>query len=525
MGDADESYLRVLQILGRVPIGTSMLVRPLPMSAATDSATDATRHPWAGRWGTTHTVMQGRIEVDDPQFQGIYLSAFPENGNEGALTPGRYLTTALQGGASLRLGRLTVSLRPMAAWVQNGDFELAPVKVSGQPKYAYPWRRIDEPQRFGPDPFWQFDWGQSEMRLDLGPASVSYGTTNMWWGPGTQNAILMSNNAAGFPHATLETSHPLDIGIGRLEALWMFGRLQGTQWFDSTVADNGRYITGAALAYTPTVKALRGLSVGVGRVFYAEVPPEGLGAGEYLLIFQTPLKAAFATGDNHTGDDTRDQMISLFGRWVFPESGFEVYGEWARNDNAWGFREYFLTAGNTAAFTLGLQKATPLSGGDVLVLSAEATRLDNPNDSRAWPNPPYYEHGFVPRGYTNKGQIIGAAVGTGGTAQFVGAELYAPWGGASLYARRQLFDLDAWLQTKQAGVPTSDVIDGALSLGGTYTWFRGSWDLQASLEHTLEFDRYRRYLNDVENVRLSLGARLRLGLMHRLAGAPPALRR
>jgi hypothetical protein len=329
----------------------------------------------------------------------------------------------------------------------------------------------------------------------------------------------MSNNAAGFPHGTIETSHPLDIGIGHVEALWMFGRLQGTKWFDSTVADNGRYITGAALTYSPSATPLKGLSLGAARVFYAEVPPGGVGRDEYLLVFQTPLKAAFATGDNHTGDDTRDQMISLFGRWVLPASGFEAYAEWARNDNAWGIREYFLTAGNSAALTVGLQKATPLSGGKVLVLSAEATQLDNPNDPRAWATPSYYDHYLIPRGYTNKGQIIGAAVGTGGTAQFLGAQLYAPWGGASLYVRRQLFDLDAWLHKKQGGV-TSDAIDGAFSLGGTYTWFRGNWDIEASAEHSWELNRYFAYTNDQENTRLSIGARLRLGLLQSLTGSP-----
>ncbi|MFA6045678.1 MAG: capsule assembly Wzi family protein [Phycisphaerales bacterium] len=511
VGDGDEAYLRVLQLLGRAPDSSSLLIRPLALRSPGTAAADTARDPWSRRWGVTRTAMGGRLHVHDPEILGIFHSGFPDSRNEGALTPGRYLTTALRGGVSLREGPLTVSWRPMAAWVQNGDFPLAPVQVDGQPEFAYPWRRMDAPQRFGPNAFWQLDWGQTEVRLDLGPVSTSFGTTNMWWGPGIRNAILMSNNAAGFPHATIESSRPLDIGIGRLEALWMFGRLQGTEWFDRSIDDNGRYLTGAAVAYSPDAKPLQGLSVGAARVFLANVPADGIAIGEYLLIFQSPRKKDFAAPGNPLGDDERDQLFSLFARWVLPASGFEVYGEWARNDHSWGTREYVLWLGHTAAYTVGLQKATPLSAGRVLVLSAEATQLTNPDIGiRDWPTPVYYSHGRVPRGYTNRGQVVGAALGPGGTAQFLGARLYAPWGGTSLHVQRELLDRDAWLQSRQAGQLTSD-LEAQMNVGASFTWFRGGWDLQASADHTWRLNRYFVSKDDRQSTRFSLGARRRLG--------------
>lgn len=512
VGDADEEYLRVLQLLGRAPADASLLIRPLSMRSALVASDQAGAHPWSDRWGATFRARRdGMVHVHDPVIRGVFHSQFPEDRNEGALTPGRYLTGAVDGGVTIRRGGLTVSLRPTAAWVQNSEFPLAPVEVAGQPEFAYPWKRMDAPQRFGPDAYWQMDPGQSEVRIDVRGVSAKVGTTNLWWGPGRHNAILMSNNAAGIPHASLETSRPLDVGIGRLEAQWLFGRLQGTEYWDPAREDRGRYLTGAALAFSPAVPGLHGLSLGAARVFYAEMPEGGLQLGEYFLVFQTPIKASLATPDNPGGDDGRDQMFSAFARWVLPESGFEVYGEWARNDHSDGALGYFLGLGNTQAYTLGLQKATELSGRRILVLHGELTQLDNPADTRVYrARPTYYAHHFVDRGYTQKGQVIGASLGSGGTGQHFGADLYAPWGRASTYFRRMMYDRDAWLN-RHVNDLGGGSMDGQAMLGGAVMLFRGSWDLVGELERSWRFNRFFRPGADKANLRLVLRARWRLG--------------
>lgn len=437
--------------------------------------------------------------VHDPTLTSVFYSQFPEDRNEGAFTPGRDMSAALDVGASFRTGGLTVTFRPMIGWVQNGDFALAPVEVAGQPEYAYPWRTIDAPQRFGPDPFWIVDPGQSEIRYQTHGASVSLGTTNLWWGPGRQNAIIMSNNAAGFPHAALETARPLDVGIGTVEAQWIFGRLRSSDWFDPAVADPGRYITGAAVTFSPDFWDLDGLSLGASRIFYAQVPEGGIPLGEYFLIIQTPIKDNLVTPDNPTGQDLRDQMFSLFARWVLPESGFEAYAEWARNDHADNTLGYFLALGTSQAFTLGFQKAAELPNGSVLVFNGELTHLSNETDPRL---PQYYAHWAVPRGYTNRGQIIGAGIGTAANSQQVGADLFARWGKASVYVRRLIRDANAQRDRST---------DGELTLGSTLTLFRGPVDVVGGLERSWRFNWYFSGGSDRANLRLSLGARWRQG--------------
>ena len=79
-------------------------------------------------------------------------------------------------------------------------------------------------------------------------------------------------------------------------------------------------------------KPFPGLYLGASRLFYRYTPQGGLSFGEYLLVFQGPTKRSQTTPTNPLGDDVRDQMFSLFARWLFPESGFEAYVEWAKND-------------------------------------------------------------------------------------------------------------------------------------------------------------------------------------------------
>ncbi|MFX9097187.1 capsule assembly Wzi family protein, partial [Acinetobacter baumannii] len=47
----------------------------------------------------------------------------------------------------------------------------------------------------------------------------------MWWGPGSQNSLLMSNNAPGFLHLTLNTRYPIKTGIGNFEFQFISGKL------------------------------------------------------------------------------------------------------------------------------------------------------------------------------------------------------------------------------------------------------------------------------------------------------------
>jgi hypothetical protein len=502
VGSAAETYLRVLQLNARSEVG-SFLVRPLSRDHI---SVDGSGHPWSNRIGPTTLSLPDGITVADARLRLFANSKFPVGDADGAVWQGRGITAALDGGVVVRFRSLTVSVLPTLLYTQNRSFDLAPVTVSGMPVYAYPWHRIDLPQRFGPSDFWSLDPGQSEVRLDAWGASVGFGTASSWWGPGVRNAIVMSDNAPGFPHGFVGTSAPLETGIGGLEGRWIWGRLQESDWFDPSSVSDERFITGIAVAYSPSF--IEGLSLGMSRIFYVLVSPPGVPLGDYFAVLRGVRKKALATPQNPSGDDEHDQIVSLFGRWVLEESGLEVYWEWARNDHSWSLRDFLMEPEHSQAYTLGLRKALDMSGNRIAIMTAELTHLEADPTFQVRSKGTYYTHHLVTQGYTHRGQVIGAAVGPAGNAQHVGVDLYAPWGRAGAYLERQVHDNDAYYAWAAANDASFCCHDVSVHLGMNALLFVDAFDLGAGLIATREYNRYFFGL-DLWNLNLSLSARWR----------------
>ena len=505
--DPREDYVRILQISGQLP-ASSFSLRPL-LLRGDEGQGGAPAAGWPGAPGKEQRRPVTSAGVSDVEVGvRMFLNSRHDRraANDGFLWQGRGLTTALDVSATAQWKGLTLRVNPSVAWVQNADFPLAPLTLEGMPEYAYPWRRIDWPQRFGPKAFWWVDPGQSELRLNAWGATVGFGTRNLWWGPGIRNSIVMSNNAGGFPHAFLGTRGPRDIGIGLIEASWIMGRLSQSDYFDPDVQNRRRYITGLVVAYSPSF--LDGFSVGFSRVFYGFVPEDGQPLSDLFLVFQGVRKNALATSDNPTGDDERDQMISLFGRWVFSESGAEVYFEWARNDHAGDLYDFIQEPEHSQGYTLGLQKAVELSGGNHLALRAELTHLQREPTYLLRESPVYYTHHIVTQGYTHRGQIIGAGVGPGGIQQHVGADLYTNWGRAGVMLQRRVHDNDAFYTWAEANDRTFDRHHVSFDLGLNALTSRGDFELGASAVLTREINRWF-YGPHVWNLNLGLSARWR----------------
>lgn len=504
VGEPYEDYLRILQILGHAEAG-SFTVRPL---ASEGAVILAGAHPWSARLQPTspESSSAGTLTLLEPRLRAFANSRFPFGQNDGAVWQGKGLTSALDLGATATWAALTLTLHPTLQYTQNSSFELAPVLPAGMPEYAYPWRLIDMPQRFGPEAFWELDPGQSEIRLEVRGAALGVSTANLWWGPAIRNAIVMSNNAAGFPHVFLGTDGQIDTGIGRFEARWTWGRLGQSDWFDPAVANSDRFVTGIVATYSPSF--LDGLSLGMTRVFYGWVPNGGLPFADYFAVFQGLRKKALVSPQNPTGDDEHDQMLSLFGRWVLEESGFEVYWEWARNDHSWELRDFLLEPEHSQAYTVGLQRAIELSGDRILALRGELTHLERSTTVLVRGNPTYYAHHIVTQGYTQEGQVIGAGIGPGGDAQHLGADLYAPWGRAGVYLERQVHDNDAYYDWALANGQMYCCHNVSFNLGTQALVFLNDFDLGGGFIITREYNRYFFGL-DLWNVNLSLSARWR----------------
>lgn len=487
VGSLGEEYLRLLQLSGDAPLG-SMSVRPVVLRADArqpDSGTAPWRYPFRLDGGE----IEAAIDPIRTRLRIFANSDHPIAFNDGAVWQGKGITSAFEVGTSFAWKGLRMTARPQLILTQNAAFDLGTVLITGQPEYAYPWRRIDLPQRFGPDGFARIDAGESEIRLSGRGVTGGVSNRTRWWGPGIDNAIIMSNNAGGIPHLFLGTRGPRDIGIGTVEALWMWGWLKDSDYFDPALArEDGRYLTGLVASYAPSF--LEGLSVGLTRVFYGYVPEEGVGVSDYFLVLQGVRKDNFSNPGNPAGDDEVDQMLSFFARWVLPESGFEVYGEWARNDHAWNLTDFILEPEHSQGYTLGLQKAISLSGQRRLTVRTELTHLEREPTFQTRPNPPYYSHHIVHHGYTHRGEVIGAGIGPGGIQQTLAADVYTSWGRAGGIFRRRVRDNDAYYAG--AVLPGSDYDnhDVSFDFGGNVVVFRGDVTLEGRLMYTHEFNRY-----------------------------------
>lgn len=507
VGDPMASYLRVLQIAGSAET-SSLTIRPLSVGAPLGAA-----HPWGGRFdvdagtaGEPGPVSAGvRASLETSGMSAFANTRVPRGWNDGPVWQGRGVSTLLHSRARLRWKGLSATLDPTLIYNQNHGFDLAPVLPSGQSVHAYPWRRIDYPQRFGPDDYWTFDPGESSIALDWKAARVSFGNESMWWGPGIRNAIVMSNNAPGFLHASLATNRPVDIGIGELEGQWIWGSLEQSDYFDPS-AETDRYITGIVLAYSPSW--LDGLTLGGTRLFQSYRLADGLPVGDYFLVFQGVTKTSQISPDQPDGTDEADQMASLFARWVFPESGAEVYVEWARTDHALDFEDFLQEPEHSQGYTLGLQKVTSRSEDRVFVLTGELTHLESSATFQLRPRPTYYEHSVVTQGHTNKGQILGAWIGPGGNSQFLGLEMFAPWGSGELFLQRQVHDNDAFWVWADANDQTFDAHHVSFDLGLEALIFKGDFEFGGGAMITRQINRWF-FGPHLWNLNLRLSARWR----------------
>jgi hypothetical protein len=509
VSDPLTDYLRVLEISGGGARGAGF-AQPSELSPSWIGGLGA--HPWSERLERERARLEGdargpvRVRPTGARLRTFVNTGHPFGFNDGDMWQGRGLSIGLDGGVEVGWRALTGRFHPSVTWAQNADYAVAPAAWPDLPDFVYPWRVIDLPQRFGDGSYSTASLGDSELRADVRGVSFGVGNRSRWWGPGIRNAILLSDHAPGFGHAFFGTRHPVDVGVGTFEAFYLYGGLAQSDWFGAE--PDRRFLTGLLVAISPDWPS--GLSLGMGRMLYGFVPESGHSLSDAFLPLQGLRKKRFATPDNLLGDDEEDQLLSLFMRWVHPESGFEVYTEWSRTDHAWDFRDFILEPEHSQGRTLGLRHSTSLAGARLLVLGVEVTDLAKTTTSQVRDNPTYYEHRVVTQGYTHRGQLLGASVGPGGSAQSIVADLYAPWGRAGLVLERRVHDNDAfYFHAASREDVDSCCHHASFSIGPRMMLFRGGFEAEAQSTLTRELNRYFIRGNDVWNLNLGLSARWR----------------
>lgn len=500
-GDRYLKYLRILQLQGHVPV-TPMVIQPSRQQSILPFSVD-------GRWGNafrqrTQLTGAGKMKwsVLPVHLTAFSNSNYPQGQNNGGLWAGRGLSVKIDLGLYISRGIFSAQLAPSIYYSQNKSFETIPQERLDFSPYAYPWHSIgiDWPQRFGPDPISEIGWGQSYMALDFAGLSTRFGTQNLWWGPARINPILMSNNARGFPHVSFNTAEPIRLAGSDWEFSVIWGRLTESDWFDDNPDNDRRFLTGMIVDLQPAF--FPGLTIGGARVFYRGIPTGGLKLNDYLVLFETFFKKNKASADNPGGDDDADQMLSIFWRWVFPESGFEMYGEWARNDHNWDLRDFMMEPDHSRAYTLGIQKSWNGKAAGYC-LGLEVTQLGRSMTTLGRGSPPYYTHHRVRQGYTHDGMILGAGIGPGSESQSLALTRLSDRGAVEASFTRIRWDNDAYYSeiVSQRGFWGHDV-SNILSIESIVLLDR--FVLHPGIAYTWRMNRNFKTDGDAHNLRFSI---------------------
>lgn len=507
-----EDYARMSQLTGQLPV-TPVTVRPTLRGAVGALGASASPHAWraaiASRIAAPGAQSGLRVELLPVDLQFFANTSRPWGWNDGAVWQSKGVTLAGQGGALLQWGRVSLTVAPLINYSGNVDVELSPLAVPpGFSPYAYPvisGGTLDAPQRFGPDPLTRIDWGNTNLRVDLGPVAVGLSHESMWWGPGVRNDVLLTNNAPGFWHAHLSLAEPVSIGIGTITGRWIWGSLRESAFFDTLPGNDRRYMTGAAVSFVP--RWAKGLELGAARLFQ-QPWPDALGGAEIFQLVRPVFKDAQVTPSNPTGDDLTDQVAAVFARWALPSSGLELYGEWAKGDHSADLRDLLIEPEHGSGYLVGLTKIlshTPARtwrfGSELTILGAPRTTLLRSQGAGF-----FYVHSGIPQGYTHRGEVLGAGIGPGSSQLSATVDRFAAWGKVGLSVFRTVYDNDRYYRRPGLG---TDYLSHEVepSVRAEAMVFRGPWDFSASMTGSKLFNQFYIQSNDAFNLNVSVGAR------------------
>lgn len=430
----EEDYLRSLQALGRIGV-TPWSVRPL--ATTTLERMGAGNVAWFGSAAVAapQRIAGLRVAVVPLAVESRINTGFPYGLNDGPVWAGKGLTTAASGGFaaewSSRWVGMSLTVAPVVFRAQNAEFELRENGRTGEEAFGHALfpTALDMPQRFGDAAYQRVDPGESALRVRVGGFAFGLGSNAQWWGPTTTFPYVLGNNAGGFPHAFLGTAHPLDVGIGTLAMRATYARLEGSPY---AAEDTLRFAPGLTVAFAP--RGLTGLELGASRFYHTPWPAGGLSLSDIGKPFEAALKNRLPdrNPDNpeHPGDNPEDnQVASVFARWVVPRAGFEVYGEYGREDHNWNTRDLLLEPDHIAAYTLGARR----SWGDSVIsaVTVEVNSMGGNTLIRHRGGASAYLHAGY--GHTYRGQLLGSGYGGGaGSAATLHYQRFAPGGYTAL---------------------------------------------------------------------------------------------
>ncbi len=417
-----EDYLRRRQLEGNYDEFASFGNRPLELQ---DSL--------FGDYALTYSLFEEelskfktKVSILAPEFHTEFNSHHPYYSNNGAMVPSKGFKSLTSVGVHLSAPFLSIQFRPEIYLSQNKTYEGFPDTLGTRfwDRRYVQYNRADLPEQFGEGNIRDFLLGQSHALIYFKGVGLGLSNENIWWGPGKRNSLLMSNNARSFRHLTFRTQRPVKTIIGAFEWNLIAGRLDGSGFRPPQRGDeldgrrfsprqnDWRYLNAISLIYSP--KWVPGLSFGLNRAIqqYSQLARQ---TKDYMPV----LINLFRKNDPLERDESEiDQLISAYLRWRWVKAQAEIYIEYGRNDAAFNARDALLSIEHSRAYIVGFSKVFSMEKNAIQV-SYEHTQMSQTagyliRNALSW-----YMHTGVRHGYTNRGEVLGSAIGPGSNLDYL----------------------------------------------------------------------------------------------------------
>jgi len=238
-------------------------------------------------------------------------------------------------------------------------------------------------------------------KLALGRIEVEIGKDSMWWGPGQNGSLLMSNNAEPFKMVKISNPAPMELpwifrGLGPFKFVWFLTELEE----DRPVPEPK--LTGMRINFKPHPAVELGLSRTM--IFGGEGLP-GYSFADYIRAF-------FANNESLAGNLENDQLagadvsVLLPIDWLLPAKSVKLYFDGVGEDEAGGLPSNWGTLFGATFYDIFKTGKTDLT-------------VEYANDHIPGKPDAFYTHGLFSPGYFYKGRVIGRFMGTDSKDLFV----------------------------------------------------------------------------------------------------------
>lgn len=523
-GDHLEYYYRLLQITNSSEDQSSFMIRPVDIDLNTEK-----NHAWRHilndhKQKKSNLPKNGKIAFYEPLWFNSLNTSVPRGINDGAIWQGKGYNTAFSAGMGIVYGPLQISFRPQVGFSQNIEFDLGPYdppliisRYSGinEPASKFAYRdfvgRYDYVQRYGDSPYLWGSLGASAVELRGKGLTIGLSNKQIWSGPGVHSSLQFGYNAPGFPHLYLGTYKPLKSPIGSFEFAYIFGGIKSSEFFIESQRLS-QSVNSLMLSYSPPFAD--NFYIGAVRTFFQHCPEN---FKEYRIMALKMFEFLFR--DSQEEWDPDNQVANVFMRYILPDYGVEIYGEYGRNDHNADLRDFKAQPNHARAYTVGMIKASKLSLNRILAINIELTQTDamRAGLTRGEKNiggrlGGWYGHAHQVMGFTSRGQIMGSGYGPGLNSQIIKTELLDSGGKVGLKLARIVYhnskvdqSFDAIQKVNDDEVERWEVRNVEIMAGVDLTrFFSNGLEITASIEQSFIYNQHNLKGNDLLNTRLEL---------------------